>query len=141
MTREVANYLGKQFLTYYFKNELSTEVRDKFDDQFGLEPHDILNNIYHHHMPILYLSSFSKFIFKHLNDPKIYQMVYDAFEKFILLNVMKYANYSELPVHFTGSVAFSYEEVLRKVGADLKINIKDIVKGPIEGLTAYHQRK
>ncbi|SMD32500.1 hypothetical protein SAMN04488029_0845 [Reichenbachiella faecimaris] len=135
------NYLGKQFLKHYFKKELPQEIRDQFDEEFGLEPTDILNNIYHHHMPILYLSSFSKFIHKFLKDPMIYQMVYDAFKKFLEVNVMKYTNYINIPVHFTGSVAFYYEEILRKVGTDLGINIKDIVVGPIDGLTQYHQPK
>lgn len=135
------NYLGKQFLKHYFKKELPEEIRDQFDEEFGLEPPDILNNIYHHHMPILYLSSFSKFIHRFLKDPMIYQMVYDAFKKFLELNVMKYTDYKNVPVHFTGSVAFHYEEVLREVGAALDINIKDIVVGPIDGLTQYHQPK
>ncbi|MEP2024660.1 MAG: N-acetylglucosamine kinase [Reichenbachiella sp.] len=135
------NYLGKQFLKHYFKKELPQEIRNQFDEEFGLEAPDILNNIYHHHMPILYLSSFSKFIHKFLKDKMIYQMVYDAFKKFLELNVMKYTNYQNVPVHFTGSVAFYYEDILRKVGADLGINIKDIVVGPIDGLTQYHQPK
>ncbi|WP_420580916.1 N-acetylglucosamine kinase [Reichenbachiella sp.] len=135
------NYLGKQFLKHYFKKELPKEVCNQFDEEFGLEAPDILNNIYHHHMPILYLSSFSKFIHKHLQDSMIYQMVYDAFKRFLELNVMKYTNFKNTPVHFTGSVAFYYEDVLRKVGTDLGINIKDIVVGPIDGLTQYHQPK
>ncbi|UXX79046.1 N-acetylglucosamine kinase [Reichenbachiella carrageenanivorans] len=135
------NYLGKQFLKHYFKKELPVYIREQFDEEFGLEAPDILNNIYHHHMPILYLSSFSKFIFKYLKDPMIYQLVYDAFKRFIEVNVMKYTNYKNVPVHFTGSVAYYYEEVLRKVGADMDIQIKDIVVGPIDGLIAYHQPK
>lgn len=135
------NYLGKQFLTHYFKKELPEDIKNQFDDEFGLEPPDILNNIYHHHMPILYLSSFSKFIHKFLGDPMIYQMVYDAFKRFLELNVMKYTDYKNVPVHFTGSVAFHYEDILRKVGDELEINIKDIVVGPIDGLTQYHQPK
>lgn len=135
------NYLGKQFLKHYFKKELPIDISDQFDEEFGLEAPDILNNIYHHHMPILYLSSFSKFIHKHLKDPMIYKMVYDAFKKFLELNVMKYTNHENIPVHFTGSVAFYYDDILRKVGADLGIKIKDIVVGPIDGLTQYHQPK
>lgn len=135
------NYLGKQFLKHYFKKELPIDISDQFDEEFGLEAPDILNNIYHHHMPILYLSSFSKFIHKHLKDPMIYKMVYDAFKKFLELNVMKYTNYENIPVHFTGSVAYYYDDILRKVGTDLGIKIKDIVVGPIDGLTQYHQPK
>lgn len=135
------NYLGKKFLIHYFKKELPRHIHEQFDDEFGLEPHDILENIYHHHMPILYLSSFSKFIHKYLKEPMINQMVYDAFKRFLELNVMRYTDYASAPVHFTGSVAFYYEDVLRKVGKDLGIKIGDIVVGPIDGLTQYHQPK
>lgn len=135
------NYLGKQFLMHYFKNELPKSVHEQFDKEFGLEPHDILENIYRNHMPILYLSSFSKFIFKHVANDFIHDMVYDAFKKFIELNVMQYPGYERLPVHFTGSVAYHYSDILNAVGDDLKIEIKQIVQGPIDGLQAYHDKK
>ena len=66
-------------------------------------------------------------------------LVYDAFNTFITKNVAKYEGYQELPVHFTGSVAYYFSNLLRKVAVDQGIHIKHITEHPIAGLTLFHQ--
>jgi hypothetical protein len=53
---------------------------------------------------------------------------------------MKYENYKNLKVHFTGSIAFYFSDVLRQVANDKGITVKNILEGPIAGLTLYHQK-
>jgi hypothetical protein len=53
---------------------------------------------------------------------------------------MKYANYHQVKVHFTGSIAFYFSDVLRQVANDKGITVKNILEGPIAGLTLYHQK-
>jgi hypothetical protein len=52
---------------------------------------------------------------------------------------MQYENYQKLKVHFTGSVAFYFSDILRQVANDKAITVKNILEGPIAGLTLYHQ--
>lgn len=135
------NYIGKQMLINYMRGQLSEKVSKSFDKRFNLKPHEILEDIYHNHLPIRYLAGFSKFVFQHIKDPMLSQMVYDGFKTFMEMNVVKYTDYQNTPVHFTGSVAFYYANILRQVGADMGINIQHIVEGPIAGLTLYHTGK
>jgi glucosamine kinase len=54
--------------------------------------------------------------------------------------VMKYENYAALKVHFTGSIGFYFSDVVRQVANDKGITVKNILEGPIAGLTLYHQK-
>jgi hypothetical protein len=91
-------------------------------------------------MPSRFLGSFSHFIFQHLKEPYCYKLVYDSFGEFFEKNVMKYNRYEELKVHFTGSVAFYFSDILRQVAADKQITVKNILENPIAGLTLYHKK-
>jgi hypothetical protein len=53
---------------------------------------------------------------------------------------MKYENYQQTQVHFTGSIAFYYSDILRQVANDKGVTVKNILEGPIAGLTLYHQK-
>ena len=65
--------------------------------------------------------------------------MYDSFSEFFEKNVMKYNRYEKLKVHFTGSVAFYFSDLLRQVANDKGITVKNILENPIAGLTLYHQ--
>lgn len=133
------NHIGRQLLTHYLKDELSENLRQKFDKRFNFKPQDILQNIYQNELPAKFLAGFSKFVFQNIKDPYLYQLVFDSFKTFLTLNVLRYEGHKDLPIHFTGSVAFYYSNILRQAGTDLGLNIRHIVEGPIAGLTLYHQ--
>lgn len=132
-------YLGKQLLIKYLRRELPQVIIDRLDKRFELSKDIILRNVYQEKAPAHYLASFSKFIFQNLKDPDLFRMVYLSFEQFFEKNVMKYSGYKDLPVHFTGSVAFYYGNILRQAAADKNINVRNITEDPIAGLALYHQ--
>jgi hypothetical protein len=70
-----------------------------------------------------------------------YKLVYDSFSEFFEKNVMKYNRYDKLKVHFTGSVAFYFSDILRQVAIDKGIAVKNILESPIAGLTLYHKQE
>jgi hypothetical protein len=53
---------------------------------------------------------------------------------------MKYPNYKEVKVHFTGSIAFYFSDLLRQVANDKGIAVKNILEGPIAGLALFHKK-
>jgi hypothetical protein len=54
---------------------------------------------------------------------------------------MKYENYQRLKVHFVGSIAYYFSDILRQVAQDKGITVKNILEGPIAGLTLFHQNE
>jgi glucosamine kinase len=67
--------------------------------------------------------------------------VYDSFGEYFEKNVMKYNRHEQLKVHFTGSVAFYFSDILRQVANDKGITVKNILESPIAGLTLYHKQE
>jgi hypothetical protein len=120
---------------------MPAQLAEQFKKRFPFTREEFLEKIYQEEKPSAFLATFSKFIFQHLKEPYCYKLVYDSFSEFYENNVMQYANYKNLKVHFTGSIAFYFSDLLRQVANDKGITVKNILEGPIAGLTLYHQNE
>ena len=134
-------YIGKKLLVALLRDELPVLTKTNFQSRFKMTERQVIENLYKAQKPQQFLSQFSKFVFQNIKEPFLYKLVYDAFVDFIEVNVKPYSNYENVPVHFTGSVAFYFGNILRKVGQDQGILVKHIVEGPIAGLTLYHKEE
>lgn len=132
-------YLGKQLMADYLRRNLPQNIADAMDEKYGLNKDAVLKKVYLKEGGSKYLASFSEFISENIGDPYLYRMVYHSFDEFFEKNVMKYENHANQNIHFTGSVAFYFSDILRQVGQDKGITIKNIIQSPIAGLTLYHQ--
>jgi glucosamine kinase len=130
--------IGKQFLVDYLRKKMPETLAKQFHDRFPLTREEYLEKVYQEEKPSAFLASFAKFIFQHLKDPYCYKLVYGRFAEFYENNIMKYDNYQNLKVHFTGSIAFYFSDILRQVANDRGITVKNVLEGPIAGLTLYH---
>lgn len=133
-------HLGKQLVVDYYRNKLPEALAKQFQSRFPYRLDEAIQLVYQGDRPSAFLAGFTRFIFQHLKDPYCYQLVYRSFEQFYENTVMQYENYHALQVHFTGSVAFYFSDVLRQVGNDKGITVKNIIEGPIAGLTLYHKK-
>jgi glucosamine kinase len=133
--------IGKKFLVDYLREKLPVDLSEQFRQRFPLSREEFLEKVYQQEKPSAFLGSFSKFIFQHIDSPYCYKLVYDSFAEFYENNVMKYKDYKNLKVHFQGSIGFYFSDILRQVANDKGITVKNILEGPISGLTLYHQRE
>jgi glucosamine kinase len=134
------SYMGKQIVFDYFRKNMPEALSAQFHARFPWTREEVLEKVYQQEKPSAFLASFAKFIFQHLKEPYCYKLVYNSFSNFYENNVMKYMGYKEMKVHFTGSIAFYFSDVLRQVANDKGITVKNILEGPISGLTLYHQK-
>lgn len=132
--------LGKQIVFDYFRKNMPETLATQFHARFPWTREEVLEKVYQQEKPSAFLASFAKFIFQHLKEPYCYKLVYKSFSDFYENNVMKYPDYKNLKVHFTGSIAFYFSDVLRQVANDKGVTVKNILEGPIAGLTLYHQK-
>jgi hypothetical protein len=116
------------------------QIAEAFKKRFPFTREEFLEKVYQEEKPGAFLASFTKFIFQHLKDPYCYQLIYDSFAEFYEEVVMRYENYQQYKVHFTGSVAFYFSDIVRQVATDKGITVKNIMEGPIAGLTLYHKK-
>lgn len=132
--------IGKRFIFDYFRKEMPEKIAEQFHQRFPFTREEVLEKVYKDEKPSAFLASFTRFIFQHLDDPYCYKLIYNSFAEFYQNNVMKYDDYKNTKVHFTGSVAFYFSDILRQVANDKGITVKNILEGPIAGLTLYHQK-
>ncbi len=132
--------IGRKFLFDYLRKQMPPALAEQFKKRFPFTREEFLEKIYQQEKPSTFLATFSKFIFQHLKEPYCYQLVYDSLAEFFENNVMKYEGFKNLRVHFVGSIAFYYSDLLRQVANDKGVTVKNILETPIAGLTLYHQK-
>lgn len=132
--------IGRKFLVAYLREKLPPELAAQFQARYPFTREEFLEKVYHEEKPSAFLAGFMKFIFQHRNEPYCYKLLYDSFGELYEENVMRYPGYKDLNVHFTGSVAFYFSDILRQVASDKGITVKNILESPIAGLTLFHQQ-
>lgn len=133
-------HMGKRLIMDYIRKEMPVKLAEQFKIRFPFSREELLSKVYQQERPAAFLGTFSKFIFQHVKEPYCYQLVYSGFEEFYQKNVIKYENYKNLKVHFTGSVAFYFSDLLRQVANDIGITVKNIAETPIAGLALFHKK-
>ena len=134
-------YLGKELLNRYLKRDMPEPLSRQFAKRYSVTTEAVLERVYRQSQANTYLASFAKFAFHHLKHPYMMRLVYDGFQAFFDKNVSRYEGFQQYKVHFTGSIAFYYSNILRQVANDRGITVQNILESPIAGLTLYHQNK
>jgi len=132
--------IGKKFLVDYLRGKQPETLAAQFQKEFPLPREGFLEKVYQHERPSAFLAGFTKFISQHLKDEYCYNLIYNSFAEFYNEVVMRYTGYKNHKVHFTGSIAFHFSDILRQVANDKGITVKNIMEGPIAGLALYHQK-
>ncbi|RAJ97768.1 N-acetylglucosamine kinase-like BadF-type ATPase [Larkinella arboricola] len=133
-------YLGKTLVTRFLHGQLPQELADKFQKRYPkVDRLTVLDHAYKQPFPNRYFAGFSKFLFDNRSHPVAYQIVYDAFSLFFDTYIRKFSDSEQTPIHFVGSVAFYYSDILRQVANDKGLTVRRILETPIAGLTLYHQ--
>jgi glucosamine kinase len=131
-------YLGKQLLTAFLHKELPEEIEQKFSEKYPMSRESMLDAVYTKPAPSRFLASFSNFINDNRSHPYIYNLIAEAFRAFYKYQVCCYAKHKDVPVHFVGSVAYHYRDILSNVGLEFGITTGKFIKAPIDGLVEYH---
>lgn len=132
-------YLGKQLVVGYLQNELPAGLHEAFQKSYPeVTRLSILERAYRQPFPNRYFASFSTFLGQHLTDPFIGTLVGGAFRTFLDMYVGKHPNAATLPVHFTGSVAHHFRDILGKVLVEKNLQLGTIQKSPMPGLLRFH---
>jgi N-acetylglucosamine kinase-like BadF-type ATPase len=133
-------YLGKALVNAYFKRELPADLHRKFDKRYQLTESDLLEKVYKAPFPNRYLANYARFLHHNIKHTYVKHLVYEAFNTFFKKQIIKYEGYKQLPVHFTGSIAFYFNDILRYTATELNINLGRVLEKPIAGLTLFHEK-
>lgn len=132
-------HLGKKLIRHYFYRELPKDLEEVFEQFAGGGKQKILDTIYSGTPPNVYLASFTRFMSEHIDHPFIQHILYRSFAEFINRHVRKYKGHLSLPVHFIGSIAYVFQDMLKIVLTERAMQHGIFIKQPIDNLVAYHR--
>lgn len=131
-------YLGKKVIQYYLYNIFDDDLRSRFDAKFVTNAGEILNAVYKEPLPNRYMASFAVFLAENRGHYMIENMIEDGLNDFFFTHINKYPESRRLPVHFAGSIAYGFKDVLLSLCSNYKLLLGTVLKSPMDGLVQYH---
>ena len=129
--------LGKRLVGDLLKHQLPDDLCQDFLKEYDLTPALILDKVYRQPLANRFLAGLTPFLFAHKHRPEIRNLLISCFTDFFTRNVMQY-EYHDILVHFTGSIAFFFQEEVKEAALRLNVSIGKVLKSPLEGLKDYH---
>jgi len=132
-------YLGKQLLRHYFYRELPDALQRAFIEKHPISKQEVLQRLHHQPGGNRYLASFAPFLKEQQQHPFVIELLKNSFDEFLVRHVFKYSSYPQLPLHFIGSIAFHFQDILKEQLATHQLQMGKIVEKPVLGLERYYR--
>ena len=132
-------YLGKKVVQYYLYNTFDPDLMDRFNAKYHTTSIEILDAVYKHPLPNRYLAGFVPFLMENRGHFMIENIIEDGFNDFFFNHVYKYRESWIMPIHFIGSVAFGFKDILKDMCDSYELQLGRVLKNPMDGLVKYHK--
>ncbi|MBW8685105.1 N-acetylglucosamine kinase [Chitinophaga rhizophila] len=132
-------YLGKKLLQYFLYNSFDEELKARFDAQYNTNHEEILENVYRKPLPNRYLAGFARFLGENRGHFIVENILEDSLNEFFFNHIYKYSESWTHPLHFTGSIAWHFQDILQELCDLYELQMGRILRSPMDGLVAYHQ--
>ena len=132
------NYFGRQLLRDYYFNRIPELTANRFEEDFDLGAETIKNHLYKKPNPNTYLAKFARFLIENKENKYAQKLIKKGMKLFVKRQILQFPNAKDLPIHFTGSIAYYLRDELTQVLKKHGLKAGNIVKRPIDGLLKYH---
>jgi N-acetylglucosamine kinase-like BadF-type ATPase len=132
-------YMGKKVIQYFLYNTFEPDLMDRFNAKYNTSSAEILDAVYKKPLPNRYLSNFVPFLIENRGHYMIENIIEDSLNDFFFNHIYKYSQSWTMPVHFVGSVAFGFKDVLKEMCNSYELQLGTVIKNPMDGLIKYHQ--
>lgn len=133
-------YLGKKVLQYYFYKTFDEELTYLFEKKYHLSSSEAMDNVYKKTTPSRYLASFALFLDENRGHYMIENILEDGLNDFFFQHLCKYQESWKYPIHFVGSIAYGFKDVLQELCNTYKFTLGKVLKSPMPGLIEYHKQ-
>jgi hypothetical protein len=130
-------HLGKALLRAKFYRELPADLDQAFDEAHP-EGMDAIKDRVYEKGANAYLATFTRFLGDNLKHPFIQHLVSDSLGEFLDRQACKYKGAQNVPMHFIGSIAHHFKDVLLKCMEARNLKPGVIIRKPIYQLADYH---
>ena len=131
-------HLGKKVLQYFLYDTFDEELMHDFKMTYQTSAAEILNKVYKQPLPNRYLAQFTMFLAQNRGHFMVENILEDNFHDFVYQNLYKYAESWKYPIHFTGSVAFHFKDVLASVMEAHGLILGKVTQSPMKGLEQHY---
>lgn len=132
-------YLGKKVIQYYLYNTFDEDLMNRFEKQFNTNKNEILESVYKKPLANRYLATFAKFLADNRGHFMVENIIEDCLNDFFFTHLNKYSESWILPIHFVGSVAYGFKDILKDLCSSYELELGTVLKKPMEGLINYHK--
>ncbi|HEY4156179.1 MAG TPA: N-acetylglucosamine kinase [Puia sp.] len=134
-------YLGRKVLQYYLYGSFEEELSSKFDHKYHTDAAGILDRVYKKPLPNRYIASYALFLAENRGHYMIENIIEDGLNDFFFNHLCRYPEIWKVPVHFVGSVAYGFQDILKELCNTYKWEMGRVLRKPMDGLIAYHKSK
>jgi N-acetylglucosamine kinase-like BadF-type ATPase len=131
-------YLGKKVIQYYLYKTFDPELMERFEAKYKTNATEILDAVYKQPMANRYLANFTEFLVENRGHFMIENIIEDCLNDFFFTHICKYRESWTLPIHFIGSVAFGFKDVIKEMCHSYELQLGTVLKQPMDGLIKYH---
>ena len=132
--------LGKMLLADWLKGRFPSDLEHSFSEWVGISKKEALVRIYSDKNANTTVSRLAAFAVQNLDHFYMVEKIRDNFKAYFNEIGSITASYKDRPFHFTGSIAFQLQEVLKEVAWNLSYETGKIVSSPTEELFRYHTK-
>ena len=135
------NYMGKRVLQYYAYHTFDDQLHAHFEMLYGSDLNKMLHHIYREPFPNRYLAGFVQLLADNRGHFMVENIVEDCLDDFFHHHILKYRESWKGPIHFTGSVAWLFKDVIENLCHQYELELGTIAQSPMEGLIRYHKKE
>jgi N-acetylglucosamine kinase-like BadF-type ATPase len=125
--------IGKRLLQLFMENELDIKHINSIKNDYQLDRNTIIDKVYRSEKPNQFLASLAQFV---QQNEDLHFISEASIEAFIKKHILKYRNNAK--VNFVGSIAFHFQDILKRLLSKYNLECGNIFQKPIEGLKKYH---
>ena len=130
--------IGRELLIAFLNRELPGHSAQALQERFQLTRDNILQSVYKLPFPNRYLASFMPFVHEHRAEAPIKALLERQFLLFFQRNILPLQTPDPLPVHLVGSVAYFFDEEIRRCARLAAVSLGSTARDPVPGLAKYH---
>jgi prepilin-type processing-associated H-X9-DG protein len=131
------SYFGKKLITAFLYRIMPEDLSPHFFSRYAITRESAIERVYHQPDANVFLASVAPFLSEHKNHPWICKLVQDGFILFFETHIKSYPEYRIHPVHFIGSIAFHFRDLLHQVAVQCGFQTGSILTRPVGHIMQY----
>lgn len=132
------SYFGRKLITHFLYGIMPDDLKTKFFSEYRMTKEMAIENVYHKPGANVYLASFAKFLSVESQHPYLRNLIYKGFLEFAETSILAYQQHRQHPVHFIGSIAHHFRDVLNRVAAEKSFTVGKVIVRPVDELLHYY---